>query len=369
MTVGFHSPLPPVRSGVADYAAALLAVLQERGEVIANPDKPAGVELYHLGNNQLHRSIYRRALRYPGVVVLHDALLQHFFLGCLDENAYVEEFVYNYGDWSRDLACSLWMNRARSAQDPQYFRYRMLRRIAEASLGVVVHNPAAAEAVREHAPQVRLFEIPHLFAVPVLPPAYEVVRLRASLGLPAGAVLFGVFGHLRESKRLMPALRAAERLRANGANIGLLIVGAFASSDLERAAGPLLKASGAMATGYVSETSFWRYASAVDACINLRYPAAGESSGITVRLMGIGKPAIVTRSEETARIPEPACLKVDPGPAEQCMLEHYMAMLAGSLSARAEIGGRAASHIATEHDLRRCASQYWEALWQAVQKS
>ena len=101
MTVGFHSPLPPAATGVAEYAATLLAALRERGEVVPGA-RDAGVHLYHLGNNQLHREIYRRALEKPGVVVLHDAVLHHFLLGSLDREAYIEEFVYNYGEWHRD---------------------------------------------------------------------------------------------------------------------------------------------------------------------------------------------------------------------------------------------------------------------------
>jgi len=80
VTVGFDAPLPPARTGVADYAAALLSALRRRGTVEVNPRR-ADVWLYHLGNNQLHRDIYRRALARPGIVVLHDAVLQHFFLG------------------------------------------------------------------------------------------------------------------------------------------------------------------------------------------------------------------------------------------------------------------------------------------------
>ena len=45
--------------------------------------------------------------------------------------------------WSEDLARELWRGRARSASDPQYFRYPMLKRVAERSLAVIVHNPAA----------------------------------------------------------------------------------------------------------------------------------------------------------------------------------------------------------------------------------
>jgi hypothetical protein len=82
--VGYFSPLPPARTGVADYAATLLRALRKHGTV--EPDAPkADVNLYQLGNNQLHREIYARALAIPGVVVLHDAVLQHFFLGSLTQ--------------------------------------------------------------------------------------------------------------------------------------------------------------------------------------------------------------------------------------------------------------------------------------------
>ena len=65
------------------------------------------INLYHLGNNPLHREIYQRALEKPGVAVLHDAVLQHFFLGSFSEQQYVAEFVYNYGAWNEDQAHAL----------------------------------------------------------------------------------------------------------------------------------------------------------------------------------------------------------------------------------------------------------------------
>ena len=123
--------MPPARTGVADYAASLLKALRKLGEVEA--DAPRGsteVNLYQVGNNQLHRDIYARALAEPGVVVLHDAVLQHFFLGSLTEQQYIDEFVYNYGEWTRDQAANLWRRRAASGADAEYFRYPMLRRIA-----------------------------------------------------------------------------------------------------------------------------------------------------------------------------------------------------------------------------------------------
>ena len=96
MTAGFFSPLPPARTGVADYAGALLAELRRHGRVEVAPAR-SDAALYHLGNNGLHAEVYRRAMERPGVVVLHDAVLNHFYLGQLNEAQYVDEFVYNYG--------------------------------------------------------------------------------------------------------------------------------------------------------------------------------------------------------------------------------------------------------------------------------
>ncbi len=205
--VGLYSPLPPAHTGVADYSAALLAELRTRGRVEIAPER-CDVALYHIGNNALHAAIYHRALQHPGVVVLHDAVLQHFLLGQLGETAYVDEFVYNYGEWNRGLALDLWRRRAGSGSDDRYFRYPMLRRIAERSTAIVVHNPAAAQVVREHAPGARIVEIPHLFAPPELPDLTATLRYRQQLGIEPGTFLFGLFGYLRESKRVIAILDA-----------------------------------------------------------------------------------------------------------------------------------------------------------------
>lgn len=360
MTVGFHSPLPPSPTGVADYSAALLTALQKLGHVDTNAAN-ADIHLYHTGNNHLHSDIYNRALREPGVTVLHDAVLHHFFLGSLTEEQYVEEFVYNYGSWHTGVAHALWKTRAHSAIDPRYFEYPMLKRIAERSRAVIVHNPAAAKSVKAHAPDANVHEIPHLFVPPALPPLYEVERLRAKLGLKPSTFLFGVFGHLRESKRLAPILRAFESVHAS-TGAALLIAGDFASTDLARSLKPLLQAPGIIRVGYLPDPTFWLHASAVDACINLRYPPAGETSGIAMRLMGIGKPVILSDGLEVSRIPDAACLRVDTGPTEEPMLAAAMQWLAAPPSDAREIGTRAARHIVQHHAIDTVAAAYWRVL-------
>jgi glycosyltransferase involved in cell wall biosynthesis len=346
---------------VADYAAALLPELRKHGSVEIVPRR-CDVPLYHLGNNALHARFYRRAVEQPGVVVLHDAVLHHFLLGQLDEHRYVEEFVYNYGEWGRGIALELWKGRAASAADPRYFDYPMLRRVAAGARAVVVHNPAAARIVKSHAPDARVVEIPHLFAPQPLPAEAHVARFRQHLGVSPGAFLFGVFGFLRESKRLLPVLDAFARLRREFPHAALLVAGEFVSSDLERAAGPLLMAPGVLRLPYLSEEGFWMAAAAVDACINLRFPAAGETSGISVRLMGIGKPVMVTDSPECAGFPEDACIRIASGVAEKDALYEHMVLLTSITEVGSAIGQRGAGHIRDYHRVDQVAARYWRLL-------
>ncbi len=362
MTVGYFSPLPPARTGVADYAAVLLEGLRAHGPVEVAPDQ-CDVALYHLGNNRLHAEIYRRALKRPGVVVLHDAVLHHFLLGQLGEAAYIEEFVHNYSEWGRSLARELWRDRAASGADFRYFQYPMLRRIAERSRAVIVHNPAAARMVREHAPAARVEEIPHLFAPPALATDAEAIRFRQQrLGIGPEIFLFGVFGYLRESKRLIPILNAFRGVHAKNPRTGLLIAGEFVSSDLERACSPLLGLPGVHRLPHLSEEQFWTAAQAVNSCINLRYPAAGETSGVAIRLMGIGKPVMVTEGEESARFPEDACIRIAPGPSERDSLLKHMILLTSVNEVASAIGLRGAAHIQEHHRVTFVSERYWQIL-------
>ncbi|MEO5923333.1 MAG: glycosyltransferase [Bryobacteraceae bacterium] len=366
MTLGYFSPMPPAATGVADYSAELLPHLRALGSVTLQ--QSGDVNIYHVGNNALHREIYARALAEPGVVVLHDSVLQHFFLGMLDEAGYVEEFVYNYGEWARGEAHELWRQRARSGADARYFGYPMLRRILSTARAVIVHNPAAAEIARTHAADARIMEIPHLFVPPQLPDPVDIVRLRLSLGVAPRTLLIGAFGHQRETKHLGVLLRAFDRAIAQGADARLLVSGEFVSETFARTLQPLLQNPRIVRTGHLPEEAFWKHLAATDLCVNLRYPSAAESSGIAIRMMGIGKAVVFTNDPSIARFPEDACLRVDIGPAEEEMLANYIVWLSREREAAQAIGRNAAQHIAKQHAPEKVAAAYWAVCEEALNR-
>ncbi|MBI3280954.1 MAG: hypothetical protein HYZ57_14055, partial [Acidobacteria bacterium] len=108
MRVAMFSPMPPARSGIADYAAALAAPLSRITDLTivaeARPGfdpKPFDVTLYQVGNNIWHAFAYEQALVTPGVVVLHEANLHHLIAEMTikrgDWDAYLREVEYDGG--------------------------------------------------------------------------------------------------------------------------------------------------------------------------------------------------------------------------------------------------------------------------------
>lgn len=355
MTVGFFAPLPPARTGVADHAAHLLTILRAAGAVEVQPQR-AGINLYHLGNNLLHVEIYRNALRTPGVIVLHDAVLHHFLLGLLSRDEYIEEFVFNYGEQNRASGIALWRDRATSAADERYFAHPMLRRICAASRAIIVHNPAAAKMVLAHVPEARVVEIPLLWFEDPEPGTAETEATRRALGVDPDEMLCGLFGHLRESKRVRVVAEACAE-----AGVRLLAAGECAS-DLERALRPALSQPFVIRRGYTPPAEFRNLACAVDVCANLRYPSAGETSAISIRLMAAGKPVLLTASEENSRYPADGCLRIEPGLPEKAHLVEALVWLRRSPIYGREIGERAAAYIHREHASARVAESYWNVL-------
>ena len=89
MKVAYFSPMPPERSGIADYSALLLPALRapdrRRGRhagVASAPRAEPTSAVYHVGNNpDAHGWIVEALRRRPGVVVLHDFVLHHLVAG------------------------------------------------------------------------------------------------------------------------------------------------------------------------------------------------------------------------------------------------------------------------------------------------
>src|ERR1017187_1514745 len=92
MRVALFSPLPPCRSGIADYSETLVEHLKPLVdlEVFADGDRPFDparfdIARYRLGNNPHNGFVCGAALPHPGAVVMHESnlhpLMAHLPMG------------------------------------------------------------------------------------------------------------------------------------------------------------------------------------------------------------------------------------------------------------------------------------------------
>src|SRR5439155_23401957 len=136
LRVAFFSPMPPSKSGIADYSSALVEEMSKRAhvEVFDRPGIPFNgsrfdTALYHIGNNPCHDFVYEHALKHPGVVVMHEANLHHLIAHVTirrgDWEAYIAECGLNGG-----AAAAAFAERVRRLDvGPDYDRLPMTRRL------------------------------------------------------------------------------------------------------------------------------------------------------------------------------------------------------------------------------------------------
>src|SRR4051812_15795720 len=134
MRIAYFSPLPPSKSGIADYSAALIDVLKQYASVetfTSLPTHPpqADIPLYQIGNNGYHSFVYEQAISHPGVVVLHEANLHHLIAEMTikrkDWDAYLREVEYEGG-----APALAYAKRVRQLEvGPDYEGLPMLRRV------------------------------------------------------------------------------------------------------------------------------------------------------------------------------------------------------------------------------------------------
>ena len=154
MKVAYYSPLPPERSGIADYSALLLPVLGRLVDVEVvrrGRTRPvaADVALYHIGNDpEAHGWIVDALCRRPGVVVLHDFVLHHLVagltLGRKDGRAYLAALERDAGIPGRLLAHGVLEGRVLPLWETRPDEFPLVDEVLARASGVIVPSQTFA---------------------------------------------------------------------------------------------------------------------------------------------------------------------------------------------------------------------------------
>ena len=378
LNIAYFSPLPPAPTGIADYSQELLHPLStlanltlfvERPSlvdealrqryviepIVAYPNRRWGIDvaLYHMGNSgYYHAAIHEMALRYPGIVVLHEIVLQdfaaHVTIGRGDYAAFARELGYELGPAGYDLAWQIRLGRQPGpVHGPQFSR-----RLIDRSLGIIVHSHSAAARIESSGIDRPLAVIPQLVV------NRDVASLRHRLGLSEQTVVFATTGLVNANKRVDLILDAFLRLREVEPDVLFLIVGgAHTDVNLPKLIRQRHLKKSVHWTGRVETLEeFIGWTAAADVVIHLRHPSLGEASNAAVRALAAGKPLIVYDQGWYGELPADVCQQVPPLDPEA--LFKAMSFMVRQPDERQAMGEAAAAYAARRLDPQRVAGQY-----------
>lgn len=376
--IAYCSPVNPAPSGISDYSEELLPYLAQYAEItlfVEDGLRPTNPQLerhftvlpirklerlarrgvfdaivYHMGNSPAHAGIWRVAQRVPGVMVMHDFVLHHFMVWYAanvqrDVKRYVAMMRARYGVEGENIAQLMIRSRFSEAA----FSFPCNEDVLAAAKAVIGHSQYLLDRVAAVRPDLPRGLVP--MGVP-LPPVIDRNEARRRLGIPLERPLLATFGNINAWKRIEPTLRALAALRREGIDAHCVLVGSVSPNYALKSVIQRLGLQAAVTvTGYVERAQFEDYVAATDVCLNLRYPTSGETSASLLRLLGAGKPTLVSTVDAFCELPPDVVAQVDVDECETDMIVAYCRRFLADPALAAALGRRAQAYVATNHTL------------------
>jgi FkbM family methyltransferase len=335
--LAFVSPLPPEKSGIADYSAELLPDLARHYEVdvivaqkeVSDPWITANSPIrdlnwferhahsydrivYQFGNSLFHDHMFRLLDRYPGILVLHD-----YYLGGLI--AHLELYGGINGLWASALYHSHGYHALRDRFDPAKeldivnncpVNLSLLQR----AQGVIVHSNYSRQLAESHygksfARNWMIVPFPRR-----LPEAIDRETARNALGFRGTDFVICSFGILGETKLNQDLLDAwLKTPMAGETDCHLVFVGQDSQNNaycerLRRSINESPAKGRVRITGFVPPEIYRQYLQAADIAVQLRALSRGETSAAVFDCLAYGVPTIVNANGSMVELPEGSVL-------------------------------------------------------------
>ncbi|MFP4155850.1 MAG: glycosyltransferase, partial [Halothiobacillaceae bacterium] len=382
------APLPPSRSGIADYVAMLLPALARYydlelvapQETLADPwlqanfplrdipwfERHAGRYdrvLYHMGNSSFHGHIPSLLERRPGVVVQHDFfvtdLRAHLDSTRATDGGLADALFHGHGYRALD-------DLQRDGADAVRKVYPACLDLLENALGVLVHSQHARDLARQHYPWIGQDNW-HTVAMPrARPLAIGRDQARQRLDIPADCHLCISLGFIAPTKASLELIEAwARGLGARDHRAILVLVGEKPPDEyggrLQGLIDNLPVGNRIRITGYVDREDYACWVRAADLAVQLRRNTRGETSAAVHDCLRAGLPLLVSATGSLAEIPDDAAWKL---PADFSVgdLQQAIERVAVDPGLARAYGRRAARHAESCCAPERVARQYVEAI-------
>lgn len=388
-TLAYVSPLPPQKSGIANYSAELLPELSRHYDIECIVPDDFAVEgnfadeigayiklrkvgdflrnaadfdrvLYHIGNSEFHSHMFEMLDEVPGVVVQHD----FFVSGVL---SYLEGHRGIQNLWSESLYRShgyraLQVRFAPSGFMDALWIYPSNRQIIESAFGIIVHSPSTRNLACKWLPKSLADSIAVIPHMRVSPPKNQRDAARKKLEISEDDFVvcsFGIMGETKLSRRLLECW--LESKTSGHETSQLIFVGEPDAGDYGAGVAERIAQSDrpgrVTITGWVDDDRYRLYLDACDVAVQLRMKSRGETSGTILDCMAYGVATIINAHGSAADVPADAVIKL----ADEFNdddLRRSLEELSDDPSRVVALGARAQQVIREEHSPRGCAEQY-----------
>lgn len=392
--LAYVSPLPPARSGIADFGAEFLPELARHYEIevvvqqgkdftaemdpalvsnypVRSPEEALVLRdsydriLYHFGNSDHHGHMTEMIRALPGVVVLHDFFLSGLF-GYLQHGIGIPGVFNEALFQSHGFAALRMLDNNRGLQET-IWKYPCNRPVIDRALGIIVHSQYAKQLSDQ-------------WYGPALSTDWRIVPLaratagnmtsdektRQDLGFSDAEFIICSFGGIAQTKltdRVLEGFFASNASRKPG--VRLVLVGSMPAgefgSKLEKLISENASGGRVTVTDWVSPEEYRQYLTVADIAIQLRSLSRGETSAAVLDCLNYGVPTIINANGSMAELSRDAVAMLD----DDFKTEDLAAAIDGLYGDEAKRSALAKAGMAiarARHNVRSCADAYQQAI-------
>lgn len=341
MKIAFVTPLSPEKTGIADFCEEILPLMKDyfqidlfsshnnpSNKIISENFKVYKYEkledenirnqydriVYQIGNNvECHGKIYELALKYKGIVELHDISIEGLIWGMTLKNnnrdKYLDIVEYCHGKEARRRAEGAFNGECIPLWD-EPLRFPLNKKLIDSAEAVIVHSDLGFQIVKGTRNNLNIAKIYH--HTNDIYNNYDELKeiYKKELGM-GNELIISSFGFATRTKRIPQILEALSKVKEQGCKFKYIVAGKVEEEiNIKDLVDKFGLRDNIEITGYLSLEELKKYMLATDICLSLRYPSHGESSGIFHRILGMGKLAVITDEGTFSEYPNKVCLKI-----------------------------------------------------------
>ncbi|WP_042165731.1 glycosyltransferase family 4 protein [Paenibacillus gorillae] len=232
--IAFFTPLPPLKSGISDYSVDILNELSKYFVIDVFIDKNYKPDchladtitvydhgkfksrennyqeiIYQMGNSEYHAYMLDYIKENPGTLVLHDYNLHGLLFHLVSTKENIEQYKkYLYEDYDKEQV-NRYVNDFQSGKvPPRLYEIPSNGIVTNYSNKIIVHSDYAKRLLLEKDIQRNVKKIESYAEIKELD---SIAEARTKLNINQDNIVLSAFGHIHETKRIMPVLKAFQK--------------------------------------------------------------------------------------------------------------------------------------------------------------